>query len=271
MRVAASIIARSRARATLRIARWWRATGAPASERELGFVASARPANRSRSRRRNRWARAADKLNEAVTHFEAADDDADARAGRVFAGQRAVRRARRVGRGGTRDRNRHRCVRAIRMTRLAFTTLRPCAPPRRSTSPRDECRHAARGTTRAVRSSRSAARRMPRIFSAPHELPVRAAVRRQHARVFARSTSATTTAADIAFAGGRDGAGQQGRRRRGEVARAISPAVHIGRGLHRAGCRGIRGAAAAGRSANAQPYQYAVLLGNYGSLPDRAR
>ena len=60
----------------LRIARWNRAPDAPAGERELGFAAFGEAGEQSGARHTvESWARAADKLHEAVTHFEAADDE----------------------------------------------------------------------------------------------------------------------------------------------------------------------------------------------------
>jgi tetratricopeptide (TPR) repeat protein len=59
----------------LRIARWARAPGSSAGERELGFVTFGEAGEQVALATVESWARAADKLNEAVAHFEAADDE----------------------------------------------------------------------------------------------------------------------------------------------------------------------------------------------------
>jgi tetratricopeptide (TPR) repeat protein len=61
---------------TLRIARWNRALDSPRDESELGFVAFGKAGEEAVLATSESWARAADKLHEAVTHFEAADDEA---------------------------------------------------------------------------------------------------------------------------------------------------------------------------------------------------
>ena len=66
-----------RGRVQLRIARWTRRTATRhARSANSDSRPSGRRQNRSRGRPRESWARAADKLHEAITHFEAADDDA---------------------------------------------------------------------------------------------------------------------------------------------------------------------------------------------------
>ncbi len=62
--------------AEARIARWRRALDAPASERELGYVAYSAAGEQNAIATPDSWALAADKLNEAITYFEAAGDDA---------------------------------------------------------------------------------------------------------------------------------------------------------------------------------------------------
>jgi CHAT domain-containing protein len=59
----------------LRIARWTREPGSPAGERELGFLAFGEAAEQVALANTESWTRAADKFHEAVTHFEAADDE----------------------------------------------------------------------------------------------------------------------------------------------------------------------------------------------------
>ena len=63
-------------RVKLRIARWTREPGAPASDRELGFEAFGDAEAQVAIATVESWARAADKLNESVAHFDSADDDA---------------------------------------------------------------------------------------------------------------------------------------------------------------------------------------------------
>lgn len=62
-------------RVQLRISRWNRAPDAPRLERELGFAAFAEAEEQVALATIESWARAADKMHEAVTHFEAADDE----------------------------------------------------------------------------------------------------------------------------------------------------------------------------------------------------
>jgi tetratricopeptide (TPR) repeat protein len=62
-------------RVQLRIARWTRAPDVPPGERELGFAAFGEAGEQVSRATPESWARAADKLHEAVTHFEAADDE----------------------------------------------------------------------------------------------------------------------------------------------------------------------------------------------------
>jgi CHAT domain-containing protein/tetratricopeptide (TPR) repeat protein len=63
-------------RVQLRIARWARTPDAPASERELGFAAFGEAGEQVSRATTESATRAADKLHEAVAHFEAVDDDA---------------------------------------------------------------------------------------------------------------------------------------------------------------------------------------------------
>jgi len=62
-------------RVQLRISRWARTIDAPAGERELGFAALGEAGEQVALATTESTARAADKLHEAVTHFEAADDE----------------------------------------------------------------------------------------------------------------------------------------------------------------------------------------------------
>ena len=62
-------------RVQLRISRWTRAIDAPAGERERGFAALGEAGEQVALDTTESAARAADKLHEAVTHFEAADDE----------------------------------------------------------------------------------------------------------------------------------------------------------------------------------------------------
>src|SRR5882672_9576731 len=62
-------------RANLRIARWRRTPDSRPGELELGFVAFGAAGEQAALATPESWTRAADKLNEAVTRFEAADDD----------------------------------------------------------------------------------------------------------------------------------------------------------------------------------------------------
>ena len=62
-------------RVQLRIARWDRAVDAAADERELGYQAFGDAEELVAAATVESWARAADKFHEAVTHFEAADDE----------------------------------------------------------------------------------------------------------------------------------------------------------------------------------------------------
>jgi len=61
--------------AEIRIARWHRALDAPPSERELGYIAYGIAGEQNVLATAESWALAADKLNEAVTYFEASGDD----------------------------------------------------------------------------------------------------------------------------------------------------------------------------------------------------
>jgi len=63
-------------RVDLRIARWNRAVDAPRDERELGFAAFGAAEEQVVLATTESWAKAADKLHEAVTHFEESGDDA---------------------------------------------------------------------------------------------------------------------------------------------------------------------------------------------------
>ncbi|HYJ42231.1 MAG TPA: CHAT domain-containing tetratricopeptide repeat protein, partial [Steroidobacteraceae bacterium] len=63
-------------RVALRIARWTRAPGATATERELGFTAFGAAGVQVALATTESSASAADKMHEAVAHFEAADDEA---------------------------------------------------------------------------------------------------------------------------------------------------------------------------------------------------
>ena len=63
-------------RATLRIARWKRPPEARSRELELGFVAYGAACEQAALATPESWTRAADKLHEALAHFEAADDEA---------------------------------------------------------------------------------------------------------------------------------------------------------------------------------------------------
>jgi len=65
-----------RGRVDLRIARWNRAVDAPRDERELGFAAFGAAEEQVVLATTESWAKAADKLHEAVTHFEESGDDA---------------------------------------------------------------------------------------------------------------------------------------------------------------------------------------------------
>jgi tetratricopeptide (TPR) repeat protein len=62
-------------RATLRIARWIRPTKELPDELQLGFVAYDAACEQTALATPEAWTRAADKLHEAVAHFEAADDE----------------------------------------------------------------------------------------------------------------------------------------------------------------------------------------------------
>jgi CHAT domain-containing protein/tetratricopeptide (TPR) repeat protein len=62
--------------ADLRLARWRRAPDAPASERELGYIAYSAAGEQNVLATPESWALAAEKLNESINHFEAAGDDA---------------------------------------------------------------------------------------------------------------------------------------------------------------------------------------------------
>jgi tetratricopeptide (TPR) repeat protein len=62
-------------RVQLRISRWNRAPDAPRLEHELGFTAFGEAGEQVALATIESWARAADKMHEAVTHFEAADDE----------------------------------------------------------------------------------------------------------------------------------------------------------------------------------------------------
>lgn len=73
-----------RGKAAVRISRWLRKPGAAPSELELGYVAQSEAGELAIVDKPESWTRAADKLYEAVTHFEAADDDA-AIAGAAYA------------------------------------------------------------------------------------------------------------------------------------------------------------------------------------------
>lgn len=61
---------------TIRISRWARAPGEPATALESGYVAESAAAEQAAVATSESWARAADLLHEALTHFEAADADA---------------------------------------------------------------------------------------------------------------------------------------------------------------------------------------------------
>lgn len=65
-----------RGNAAVRISRWLREPGAAPSELELGYVAQSEAGELAIVDKPESWTRAADKLYEAVTHFEAADKDA---------------------------------------------------------------------------------------------------------------------------------------------------------------------------------------------------
>ena len=73
-----------RGSADIRIARWQRSVDAPAQERELGYTALAAAVVRDPDATPDSWARAADKINQAITHFENSGDDA-ARAQAAYA------------------------------------------------------------------------------------------------------------------------------------------------------------------------------------------
>ena len=62
-------------RASLRISRWKRTPDARPGELELGFVAFGAACEQATLATTEAWTRAADKLHEAVAHFEAADDE----------------------------------------------------------------------------------------------------------------------------------------------------------------------------------------------------
>jgi CHAT domain-containing protein/tetratricopeptide (TPR) repeat protein len=62
--------------ATLRVARWQRSVESAPGERELGFSAFGLAGEQTAAKTPESWAKAADLLNEAVAHFELADDDA---------------------------------------------------------------------------------------------------------------------------------------------------------------------------------------------------
>jgi len=62
-------------RASLRISRWKRAPGTQPDELELGFAAFGAACEQASLATTEAWAQAADKLHEAVAHFEAADDE----------------------------------------------------------------------------------------------------------------------------------------------------------------------------------------------------
>ena len=62
--------------ARLRLSEWNRALDAPPTERELGYAAYAAAGQQNALATPEAWARAADKMYEAVTHFDQAGDDA---------------------------------------------------------------------------------------------------------------------------------------------------------------------------------------------------
>ena len=64
-----------RGKATLRIARWNRAPEAHRGELELGYVALGAACEQAAHPTPKGWTQAADKLHEAIAHFESADDD----------------------------------------------------------------------------------------------------------------------------------------------------------------------------------------------------
>jgi CHAT domain-containing protein len=70
--------------ADIRISRWQRPLDAPPEDRELGFTALAAAGVREPDATPDSWTRAADKINQAITHFENAGDDA-ARAQAAYA------------------------------------------------------------------------------------------------------------------------------------------------------------------------------------------
>jgi CHAT domain-containing protein/tetratricopeptide (TPR) repeat protein len=73
-----------RGSADVRISRWQRSLDAPPEDRELGFTALAAALARDPKATPDSWARAADKINQAITHFENAGDEA-ARAKAAYA------------------------------------------------------------------------------------------------------------------------------------------------------------------------------------------
>ena len=155
-------------------------------------------------------------------------------------------------------------------TKWVCKTRRHCGQPRRSRLRRSMNA----GTQRAEQKALYAAadRRLAaggRILREARDSGARS-IRRQHARRARRQPRRLLGSRKTAVAIRRNGARQPRRR---EQAKSLGnlAAVHNRLGLHGAGGKGIRGAAAPDRSRRLQPYQYAVLLGNYRFHADRAR
>ena len=199
------------------------------SELELGFTAlRRRPANRPRSTTPESLARAADKLHEARHAFRCR-------------GRRRGARRRQPTRWPACSTARDDWAAAVRATEVATDAYRVSGRRSGHSERRDAARRRGNrtrrrgmnaGTQRAEQramyaSGRSAPRRGRRIFREPRDAGARRSTRSTCAACGALNVGDYDAADKVVLAGRRDGAGQQRRRRAGEVARAISPACTI--------------------------------------------
>ena len=248
-------------RVALRIARWPAAQDERDGERELGFAAFAAAGEEIARANAEGWVRAADKLHESVTHFEAADDD-------PMRGQAAYSLA--YVQYGPRDQY----AAAVRATEIASEAYKSAddeagvhdALTLRSAAEIELASAMNAGTQRAEQRAlyASADRRLAEAaeFFEKNAMPVRA----QYATNMRAVLAINTTDYD---------AGTKLLERSIEMARANNDVAEHAKSLgNLATIHNFRGfIAQAAKEYEAllplidprrQPYQYAVLLGNYG-------
>ncbi len=250
-----------RGRIALRIARWLRASDQHTSERELGFAAFGAAGEEIARANADASTRAADKLHEAVTHFEAADDE-------PMRAQAAYSLA--YVQYGPRDQ----WAAAVRATEIATDAYKSAddeagvhnAATLRSAAEIELAGAMNAGTQRAEQRAlyASADRRLADAveYFKSHAMPVRAQYATNMRAVLAVSTTdydqgAALLAASIEMAKANEDVAEQARSL-GNLA-----AVHNFRGFIAQSAQEYE-ALMPLIDPKTQPYQYAALLGNYG-------